>query len=172
MRAKRMFFNEDVTLTNAIRDRLVVIGALRVTTRLSADVLVARDISKPGTRTLWIAGLLGLPIVGCPTILNDRGGPLIVYGALVTRRLSVYMSVGFRRVYPNLVKLIAAVSAKPQSAWRMLSHAPSRCKSSSVIVLASPAEVARGRLSHAISPATFISKYVKPVSMSMGVCGL
>ena len=83
MRAKRMLFNEDVTLTNAIRDRLVAIGALQVTTRLSADVLVARDIFKPGTRTLWIAGLLGLPIVGCPTILNDKGGPVIVYGALV-----------------------------------------------------------------------------------------
>ena len=71
---KRFFFEEDVDVNTDMHGRLRSHHASVVTSRLSCDVLVVRDIANPGVRTLWVAILLGCPIVSCQTIINQGRG--------------------------------------------------------------------------------------------------
>ena len=168
---KRFFFEEDADVNTDLHGRLRGHHASVVTSRLSCDVLVVRDIANPGVRTLWAAILLGCPIVSCQTIINQGRGPAIVFQPAITRRLVVYISDEFERSSPVLAKLLKAALAKPQSAWRLLSRPPTRGQRESV-VFASSAEVNRRRFARAVTAATFPRKDGNPSAMSMGSCGL
>jgi len=168
---KRFFFEEDVDGRRCQRGHARPLGEASCLSRLSCDVLVVRDIANPGVRTLWVAILLGCPIVSCQTIINQGRGPAIVFQLAITRRLVVYISDEFERSSPVLAKLLKAALAKPQSAWRLLSRPPTRGQRESV-VFASSAEVNRRRFARAVTSATFPRKYGNPSAMSMGSCGL
>ena len=86
---KRFFFEEDLDVNTDMHGRLRSQHASVVTSRLSCDVLVVRDIANPGVRTLWAAILLGCPIVSCQTIINQGRGPVIVFRPAIARRLAV-----------------------------------------------------------------------------------
>jgi len=169
---KRIFFDDDIKIDNGMRDCLSKHRASVAVSRLSCDALVVRDIARPGVRTLWVAILLGCPIVSCQTIIQGGCGPAIVFQSAITRRLAVYISDEFQRTTPVLAKLLRTALAKPQCAWRLLSHPPTRGQSQSAIVFASIAEIKRRRFVRAVTAGTFPSKYGKPSAMSMGSCGL
>jgi hypothetical protein len=169
---KRIFFDEDVDVNADMHGRLARHRASVAASRLSCDVLVVRDIANPGVRTLWVAILLGCPIVSCQTIINQGRGPVIVFQPAIARRLAVYISDEFQRTSPVLAKLLQAALAKPQSVWRLLSQPPTRGQRHSV-VFASLREVKQRRFARSVTAAMFPHKFGKPSAMSMGVvCGL
>jgi hypothetical protein len=111
-----------------MRDCLSKHRASVAVSRMSCDALVVRDIARPGVRTLWVAILLGCPIVSCQTIIQGGCGPAVVFQSAITRRLAVYISDEFQRTTPVLAKLLRTALAKPHSAWRLLSHPPPMVK--------------------------------------------
>lgn len=157
-------------MTIDIQTRLTKLSACHVGSRLSADVLVVQDIAKPGTRNLWIAVLLGLPIVSCVYIMRQTG-PAIVYQAAIARALNVCMTTEFRRSFPMLSHIIDHVLTKPQRRWRRLSDVPAR-GGAKLLVFATPGETSRGRIPRACSPAVFLRRLGKPTAMAMGACGI
>ena len=125
---KRIFLEDDIKIDNGMRDCLSKHRASVAVSRMSCDALVVRDIARPGVRTLWVAILLGCPIVSCQTIIQGGCGPAVVFQSAITRRLAVYISDEFQRTTPVLAKLLRTALAKPHSAWRLLSHPPPMVK--------------------------------------------
>lgn len=160
-------FVDDTVMSPEIHHRLAKLAAVRVDSRLSADMLVVRDIAHPGTRNIWAAILSGLTVVG-QKYIKDGSGPAVHYAAATARPLTVCMTVAFQRSYPLLCTMISRAAAKPQSRWRLVPHrAPLR---KSWLVLATPKQC--GRQKSAVSPAMFLRRFTKPLSMTMGECGM
>jgi hypothetical protein len=74
LKGKKLFVSDCITVTADITSHLAQLSATVVSSRLAAEAIVVYDIAKPGGRTLWVAVLLGLPIVGvrCLTGASNR----------------------------------------------------------------------------------------------------
>jgi len=160
-------FVDNIIMNPEIHHRLTKLAAVRVDSRLSADMLVVRDIAHPGTRNIWAAILSGLTVVG-HRYLNDGSGPAVQYSATTARPMTVCMTMAFQMSYPLLCTMISRAAAKPQSRWRVVTHrAPLR---KSWLVLATPKQCLSQK--SAVSPAMFVRRFTKPLSMTMGECGM
>lgn len=167
---QKKVFVDNIDVSADIRAQLLRASASLTDSRLSADVLVVKDVAAPGTRSLWIAILLGLPIVSL-TYLARASGPAIQYPAAVDRKLTVCLTPAFQRLFPVLSDIVRRASAKPQSRWTVVPYVPARV-GASWLVFAAPDEVKQRRVPHACSPSMFRHRLGKPIRMAMGVCGM
>ena len=166
---KKLFFG-DITVSAAVARRMARLSATVTGSRMTADVIVVADIAKPGSRSHWVAVLLGVPIIGLEC-LTRTSGPSITYRAAVTQKFTVCMTPGFRRAYPVLSQIVTLASAKPHARWRLVDALPVRA-GATWLVFATPAETVGGQVPRAISPSAFLARFGKPVGLAIGACGL
>ena len=168
LKGKKLFVSDCITVTADITSHLAQLSATVVSSRLAAEAIVVYDIAKPGGRNLWVAVLLGLPIVGV-RCLTGASGPAITYASAIRCKFNVCMTAGFRQRFPELSTIITRVVAKPHAQWTLASTVPARA-GSTWLVFAVPSECRA--VPRACSPSAFMNRFGKPTGMSMGVCGL
>lgn len=166
LRGKKLFISGCIKVTADITKRVAQLSAVIVRDALSAEAIVVYDIAKPGSRNLWVAVLLGLPIVGL-RCLTGASGPAITYASAVSKKFKVCMTAGFRQRFPVLSVIIERVSAKPHARWTIVQAVPPGA-GATWLVFAAPSESVR----QSCTPSAFMRRFGKPTGMAMGVCGL
>ena len=165
---KKLFISDCITVTADVTSRVAKLSAGVVPSRLSAEAIVVYDVTKPGGRNLWVAVLLGLPIVGLQC-LTSASGPAITYESAVSRKFNVCMTPGFRQQFPALSAIIKCVVAKPHARWKLTAAVPVSA-GATWLVFAAPSECRT--VPRACTPSAFMRRFGTPTGMAMGVCGL
>ncbi len=168
LKGKKLFISDCIKVTADVTSRVAQLSAVVVPSRLSAEAIVVYDVAKPGGRNLWVAVLLGLPIVGV-RCLTSTSGPAITYESAVSRKFNVCMTAGFRQQFPGLSTIIKSVVAKPHARWTLASTVPAGA-GATWLVFAAPSECRA--VPRACTPSAFMQRFGTPTGMAMGVCGL
>ena len=118
MRGKSAYLDKEV-LTPEVRSALLEKQMLQSDTRSAADCIVVDDVTQPGMRNLWVAVLLGIPMLS-KRIVMDSVGPMVQYQKAIDTTRHIWVSPEFRAMRPAVFQLLEEASDRDGSKWAII----------------------------------------------------